>query len=89
MGASVSPLHSEALTVAIEVDVHMTKLTNSLVPLVIVWCYEGGLSFCAKKFCTLRLRVQQRERERQREGTDNIFSGYHFTICKLLNRPRN
>lgn len=46
---SVIPLRSEALAVVMKVVAHMTQPRNSLVPLVMVWCHEGELDFCAKK----------------------------------------
>lgn len=82
--ATVIPLLSEALGVASKADVHMTQLTNSLVPLVMVWCYEGGLGFCAKKACTLSLEYQCNVCIAQPiVSTENIFSGNQSNSFKL------
>ncbi len=82
--ATVILLHSEALGVASKADVHMTQLTNSLVPLVMVWCYEGGLGFCAKKACTLSLEYQCNVCMAQPVvSAENIFSGNHFNSFEL------
>lgn len=59
----------------------MTRLTNSLVPLVMVWCYEGGLGFCAKKASTL-LEYQFNVCMAQ-SAQRTYFSGNYFNSFKL------